>query len=381
MKFIACKKALTAAIDKILGVANNKSTLESTKHLLFEAGPTGYSSNTLLIHATDLDIFATVELKCEIVEKGSLCLLASRVSSLVRNVESDTVEIKTDSENWASMKSGRSKARIAGMHADVFPQRLFPKFSEGARIETTMLTHMIDKNLFCVATNESRANLTGANLTYEDGKLEMVATDGVRLSRYFVEDIEFYSVDGKAKRFIPEGGVIIPRKALIEIKRGFDPKTAKNIYVLVWDNRISFQADGLTLTCMLVEGSFPDINHVLPRRSEMFALCNRLELLDAVKYVAITASKTTYSVRVTLNEEGLHLYGSDPTYGEASRTVDAQYFGPEIKIGLNYKHLLDAISTIDGEDVTFEPIDTLSPTLICDPDEPGLLYLIMPMRL
>jgi len=52
-----------------------------------------------------------------------------------------------------------------------------------------------------------------------------------------------------------------------------------------------------------------------------------------------------------------------------------------VKAGYNYRYLLDALNAIDGDEVSLEIIDTLSPTLVRDTDRDELLFVIMPMRL
>jgi DNA polymerase-3 subunit beta len=86
-------------------------------------------------------------------------------------------------------------------------------------------------------------------------------------------------------------------------------------------------------------------------------------------------------VRLSLSDEGLELYASDPDRGEATETMPVNYEGQQVKAGFNFRYLKDVLSAIDGDAVSIEIIDTLSPTLIRDPDREEMLFVVMPMRL
>ena len=97
--------------------------------------------------------------------------------------------------------------------------------------------------------------------------------------------------------------------------------------------------------------------------------------------MSLFASPKTHNVRLSLTDEGLELYASDPDKGEGKKVVPVEYTGPQVKAGYNYKYLLDVLGVIDGEDVSIEIIDTLSPTLVRDVTRDEVLFVVMPMRL
>ena len=52
-----------------------------------------------------------------------------------------------------------------------------------------------------------------------------------------------------------------------------------------------------------------------------------------------------------------------------------QYEGAAVKAGYNYRYLLDVLGVLDGDAVSVEIIDTLSPTLLRDPGRDELLFV------
>ena len=137
----------------------------------------------------------------------------------------------------------------------------------------------------------------------------------------------------------------------------------------------------MTMSVRLIEGTFPDFTQVLPDESETKAFLDKETFLDSLNFVSLFASSKTNNARLTLSDEGLELYASDPDRGEGEKMVPVEYDGQQVKAGYNYRYLQDALKAIDGEEVSLEIIDTLSPTIIRDTERDEMLFVIMPMRL
>jgi len=135
------------------------------------------------------------------------------------------------------------------------------------------------------------------------------------------------------------------------------------------------------MSVRLIEGTFPDFTKVLPNESDEKAYLEKETFLKSLKFVSLFASSKTNNARLTLSQEGLELYASDPDKGEGQKVVPVDYQGDEVKAGYNYRYLLDALNAIEGDTVSLEVIDTVSPTLIRDTNRDELLFVIMPMRL
>jgi DNA polymerase-3 subunit beta len=51
-----------------------------------------------------------------------------------------------------------------------------------------------------------------------------------------------------------------------------------------------------------------------------------------------------------------------------------------LEIGFNARYLLDVAGQITGETAHFKFADPASPTLVLDPGDPGVQYVLMPLR-
>lgn len=374
MKIRISREDLSSELYKLQGVVSQRSTLAILSNALLEA-----EGDTLTLHATDLDISVSTSCPCEVLEAGRVTLQAKSLFDIVKTLEHGDIEIETEENHWARLVSGSVNCRIVGTHPDDFPQILDTSDIEMYPIGTETLLDMIEKTIFSVSTDDARPNLTGAFFKVnEENKLLMVSTDGHRLSKIEAEPEEF-EPSGSTPQLLRDG-IIVPRKGLNELKRVADPKGAELSFGIK-DNNIVFKHGPLSLSIRLIDGSFPDFTQVLPKESEKRAHLEKDVFVQALKFVSLFASPKTHNVRLSLSEEGLELYATDPDRGEGLKTVPVEYNGPAVKAGYNYKYIQDVLGVVDGDEVTIEIIDTLSPTLIRDTTREEVLFVVMPMRL
>lgn len=374
MKIRIQRQALNDELFKLQGVVSQRSTLAILSNALLDA-----RDGKLTLHATDLDISVSTSCPCEVLEPGKVTLQAKGLFDIVKNLQEAELELETEDNYWAQLRSGPVNCRIVGTHPDDFPQILDTEHVNLFPIGTGRLLDMIEKTLFSVSTDDARANLTGAFFRVTQEKtLLMVSTDGHRLSK--IETVPEEFDPGEDIPAALRQGIIIPRKGLSELKRTVDAKSDDLSFGLL-GNSVIFKHGPMSLSIRLIEGSFPDFTQVLPRESERKAVLHRETLIQSLRFVSLFASPKTHNVRLAMTEDGLELYASDPDKGEGRKVVPVEYGGQPVKAGYNYRYLLDVLNVIDGSEVSMEIIDTLSPTLVRDVSRDEMLFVVMPMRL
>jgi DNA polymerase-3 subunit beta len=374
MKIRISREDLSSELAKLQGVVSQRSTLAILSNALLDA-----SGDRLTLHATDLDISMSTSCPCEVIEPGKLTIHAKNLFDIVKNLEDGEISIETEDNHYAKLNAGSVSCRIVGTHPDDFPQMLETGNIEMYPISTDRLLDMIDKTIFSVSTDDARPNLTGAFFRLTDANtLLMVSTDGHRLSKIEQKPGAFEASGSTPKPL--RDGIIIPRKGLTELKRVVDTKGPELSFGLK-DNNIVFKHGALSLAIRLIDGSFPDFTQVLPKESDRKAVVDKDAFQQALRFVSLFSNPKTHNVRLSLNENGLELYATDPDRGEGLKTVPVEYGGTPVKAGYNFKYLLDVLSVIDGDEVSVEIIDTLSPTLVRDTTREEMLFVVMPMRL
>lgn len=73
--------------------------------------------------------------------------------------------------------------------------------------------------------------------------------------------------------------------------------------------------------------------------------------------------------------------GSQIDMGEAQSTIAAEVSWPDLKIGLNGKHILDVIRIIESDKLQINLIANDKPVILKDLDDPNFTYVCKPISL
>ncbi len=370
MKFTTPQTTLAAAVDRVLNVVPQKTTMPVLGHLLVEA-----SGKQIKLTATDLDLTIATTIEGEVGREGSVTLPAKRFSEIVRQLDpSADVEIDVTKAN-ALITAGRANFRILGMGAEEFPKIPPMTFKKGVNIPADTLKKAIQKTVFCVSRDETRRALTGILWEVTKSSMAMVGTDGHRLARISVP-VEI-QVDAKRE-------CIVPTKALNQIVRLAGEAIEGAVTVKLADDHVVFKLDKTTLRTRLSEGPFPKYQDVIPKDNDKKVIVNRDVIGDALRRVSLLSDNLTHQVRVAVKRDQLVLSARTQDIGEAQEEIEAQYGGEEMDMGFNAQYLAEVLRNVETEEVLMSLSTPLNAGLV-EPMEQGedenYLCLIMPLRL
>ncbi len=369
MELIIRVSELSKALQRVQGIVEKKSAMPIVANALIQS----LGNERISVAATDLEIGLTAEYEAEVVKPGALTLGAKALYDIVRSLPEDTVTLKQAANQWIEISCGKVKYRVVGMAADGFPK--LPTFEDVPffAIDPALFREMIEKTLYAVSTDETRYSLTGVfcePVTEQKG-LRMVATDGHRLAL-----IERPTEDAP----VMTEGVIIPRKGLHELKKllegGEDPSRLGFI-----ENCAVFERGGVTLTIQLVDGRFPDYQQVIPGAAVRNVKVSKQQLNAALKRTSLLSPDKAQGVRLDLAPGILALSANNPDLGEAREEIEVDYDGEPLKIGFNFRYLMDVLSVLGTDEAEIQLIDELSPGVITGAGSEGYRAVIMPMRI
>ncbi|MFZ0657156.1 MAG: DNA polymerase III subunit beta [Candidatus Binataceae bacterium] len=380
MGLVIDRAALQTALAMMQGIVERRTTVPILGHVLLEPG-----GGSLRLSATDLEVGICTEIAARTSKDKSITLNARKLFEIVREAEGDEVKLDTLDSDWVELKCGRAKFKMMGLDPRSFPA--MPSQSaakaEGAAakkalkaelgIASTVLASMIDKTVFSVSPDEARYNLSGVYLEAAGpGGVRMVATDGHRLSM----------VEREAAGFSMEGGAIIPRKGLQELRKILD-QTGDQDVKLSLDGQLAYMKRGSTEVSMrLVEGEFPDYRGVIPKESKHLIGVDRDALFAAIKRAAIFSNERYHGVKFALTSGSLTVSSTSPEMGEASESLDVDFRGEEFAIGFNANYLRDVLGVIaSGNKVELGLSDDVSPGVVKTEADTKFTYVVMPMRL
>ena len=370
MQFSVSKNALLKELNLLQGIVEKKSTIPILSNVLIET----VNDSTISLVATDLDVSLQTECAAESSRPGSIVLQARKLFEIVRNLPDAEINFAKEENDWVKIICASSEFRIVGQAKEHFPST--PKAEKaGVTIPAAVLHSLINRTVFAITQEESRYALNGALLSFGEGRLQMVATDGHRLA------LAAASLD-QALDGADHLKVIIPKKALIELARL--TAGAEEVLELSRDeNHLYFEIQNRHLTSRMLAGQFPNYDLVLPKNNDKSISLNVDRITQAIKRAALMADERSHGVKVDLSNGKLSITSQSADVGEAREMIPLDYAGENLSIGFNAQYVLDFLGVVGTDEVLFEFKDEQSPALLrpSGDGQADYKYVVMPMRL
>jgi DNA polymerase-3 subunit beta len=322
----------------------------------------------LHLAATDMELSMRTSLECGVESEGAVVVPGKLLVDLVRLLPGEEVSLEhRQGEGVLEIVSGSADYRIHTYNAEDFPRLPEVAGTEMVTIDAAAVLETAAKVNRAASRDESRPVLTGILVRFEGEKLVMAATDSYRLA---VKETEMAAPG-------PDLDAIVPAKALLELARV--ASDASELQLGVQENQVLFASDGILLTTRRIEGQFPNYRQLLPESFEHEVTCQREELLDVVRRVAVLAQRNA-PLRLRFAEGELTVSAQTQDVGEGRESLPAGFTGEPLEIGFNPDFLRDGIESADGDDVRLKLISPLRPAVLQGEGD-DFSYLIMPIRL
>ncbi len=352
------------------GVVERKNTIPILSNILLRAAD-GHLSFT----STDLDLTLLSEAEAHVKRPGSVTVPARKLFDLIRNLPEAEVALKLLDNHYLGVTCQRSNFRLVAQPAEDFPTVPKVEAKKGVSFPLDLWKRLTRKVLYAVSAEETRFQLMGALLKDKGKEFELVATDGHRLAL-----IDFPKEDAKAS--IPN--VLIPKKALAEILK-MDGGSDARLEIRHSENHLLFTVGSRQLVARLLDVNFPDYEKILSKSNDRGAKVPASATKDAIRRVALFSSERSRGVKLSFEKNLLTVASASQELGEGTETLDVEFDGEPLSIGLNAQYLLDFFEEAETETVRLDLKDENTQCL-CQP-EGGIegasryLYVVMPMRL
>lgn len=364
MKLTISRIDLLNLIAKIQAIVPAKPALPILSNVLLEA-----QDDQLILSATDLTVSMRAFASAQIQEEGAITLPAKKFFQLVRELTSAQVEIHAQTPETAHINCGSSHFKMSGMHKSEFPA--LPDLSGGVAIEldNTLLKEMLVRSSFAAARDDNRQVLNGILLQHKDKFATFIGTDGKRLARLYADVV------------LPEnqaGSYVLPLKAVEEMIKLIDIKDDKSKLTFLAD-KIGLEIGSVTLITKLLNGQYPDVDRVIPKKASDPISLHREELMSLLRQVSLFTADQSSAVRFTFAPGELHLTAISGEVGEGKVSMSVNYGGPKLDVAFNPHYFLDILRHCKDETINLSLSDAFNPGLITDSTTAH--FVLMPMRL
>jgi DNA polymerase-3 subunit beta len=374
MKVIMSKTELIRSLAKVQGIVERRNTLPILSYVLMNA-----EGSSVEVSSTDLEVGFKATYKAEVIEPGAMTIIAKKAFESARELPDEEIEIRSEENSWVRLVSGKANFRMVGLPKEDFPDLPTYTAKSGRWIAKKSLLDMVQKTSFAISHDQTRYALNGilleaTTLVDDDGNqiCRMVATDGHRLA--MVEK-------GCMKGNVSETRVIIPRKAVMELRKVLEDETAEMIQVDFQENHIFFIGEDTVLAARLIDGQFPEYQQVIPTESKRKASIDREEFGRVLKRVSILTADKANPVRFSFTDGTMTVSTTNPDVGEAIESMAVEYEGTPVDLGFNARYVLDVLGVAEGKRIVLGMNEPLSPGLMSVEGDPSYRYVVMPMRL
>jgi len=365
MKFSLPKETFLAELQILQGIVEKRNTMPILANILMNV-----SASEIELTGTDLEVGLRTHIGAAIETTGAITVNGKKIFEIVKSLPGDqTVEVELKDETL-EIRAGESEFKVLCLAKEDYPQVPDAKFEQGIVLPLQDLKDMIDR-VFYAITQEQRYYLNGALLSLKNRQIELVSTDGHRLS--------YTRKAQEGLKLEKDLSVIVAKKTLNEIRKFEDDTVAFDLD----ENNLFFKVGPRTLISRIIESKFPNYQAVIPKDNPGRLIMGRAELADAIRRVSLLSAERSKGIKFTVEKNRLRLFSSNPEIGEARDRLTVEYKGQDLEIGFNAQYLLDFLTAVGSEKVVFEVKDENSAVLMRPEAEEGLtnIYVLMPMKI
>ena len=362
MKIKIIRSKFLEGLKKVQNIVGTKGASQIIQNVLLEA-----KGESLFMTTTDLDISIRSVVSCEVVEEGATTLPVKLLFGTVAKVAEGPVELDVDAQDRAVLSAGSAVFKIAGMDKVDFPALPVGSDAFAYTLPQAVLREMFRKTSYAASQDDTRRTLKGVLMSFKDGKLTMVATDGRRLA--LVEHEVEFPADA-------ERDIVLPIKVVSELQRSLAAED--DVKIKVETSQISFDMTDTQIYSKLLDEVYPNYRQVIPESFAEHVAVDRKLLLDALDRASVMTMDETHSTRLTFDSNQLTVSAAAMDVGEARDTVPIKYTGEKIEIVFNPSFVMDPLKAIDDDEIVIGLNSGNLPAMIkCSVP---FLYVIMPLR-
>lgn len=369
MKFNILRDEFYEALQRVVSVIPQRSTITMTQNILFTA-----RGNNLELTTTDLEITMISNVNADVEVEGSLAVPGRLIHDIVRELPNVSLTFESDANNRSQLKSEFGQYKIGGENPAEFPQQPSLTAIQEITLPNDVLKRLIEKSIFACSKDELRPALTGVFFEVGDNSIQTVSTDGHRLAMLKYENDALPGDEYKA---------IISVRALNFVLRGLTPE---GVSVLTFgEKHARIYMDNTQLYARLIEESYVDYNRVIPAETNYELTIDNANLLASVKRVSLFSNPINAQVVLKLDANSIEVQAEDMDYGgEARETLTCDYSGEPFTIGFNSRYLQDMLRHVDAPEVVLHLVRPDYAVIAKPGDKPeneSQLMLLMPIRL
>ncbi|QCB49471.1 DNA polymerase III subunit beta [Rhodococcus sp. PAMC28707] len=346
----------------------------------------------LTVSGFDYEVSAQVRVSAEVATAGRVLVSGKLLADITKSLPNKPVDVGVEGTR-VLITCGSAKFSLPTMPVEDYPQ--LPELpTQTGSVPVEVFSEAIAQVAVAAGKDDTLPMLTGIRVEIAGTKVVLAATDRFRLA---VRELEWTPV---GEDITTE--VLIPAKTLSESAKTLVGNASSPVELALGsgstigaDGLLGIISEGRRTTTRLLDADFPKFRQLLPPEHTAVAVVEIAPLVEAIKRVALVAERGA-QVRLEFSAEGVLLSAGGDDAGRAEEGLLADFQGEALTIAFNPGYLIDGLSSLHSEKVTFGFTTPSRPAVLRPttedelvPDSSGKFpapqsaytYLLMPVRL
>ncbi|MCF0165065.1 MAG: DNA polymerase III subunit beta [Bacteroidales bacterium] len=372
MKFVVSSSELLRGLVSVSRVIASKSSLAILDNFLFVL-----KDNTLIVTASDGETTLRTMMPIDqVIQEGEAAVPAKLIIDSLKEFPDQPLTFGTEGNSTMNIVWASGASKIPYFPAEDYP--VLPALTESAisiTIPAGTLLNGINDTIYATAEEELRPVMNGIFFDVNTDSTSLVASDAHKLVCYTVKSVN-----------APEKASFILHKKPASILKNILAKVTDEIAVTFDSRNAIFTLGNTVLVCRLIEGTYPAYRTVIPKNNPNKMIIGRIELLNAVRRVAVCSNQATSHIVLKLDTNELMITAEDTEFSiSAYEKINCQYDGASMSIGFKAPFLAEILGNFPYENICMELADSCRAALIVSADEKDptedLCALLMPIMI
>ncbi|QJC35047.1 DNA polymerase III subunit beta [Enterobacteriaceae endosymbiont of Donacia piscatrix] len=365
------RELIIKPLQHVTNIISNRFLYPNSDNILIKI----LNNGIILFKSTNLEIEITSFIKNKFLNKKySVIVQGKKFYNICRSFPKKNDITLVFNINKMIISTKNCHFTITTLPSDNFPNINFLKHDIEFNLTNKMLKNFIYATYFSIANNDVRKYLNGLFLQIKNNVLNIVSTDGHRLSFYkYVLDVEIINYN-----------VIIPRKSIFELSKLIN-NTNELVNIKINDNNICFTFKNLKFISKLITSNFPNYKKIIPTLFYQIIKIDRILFKNALNRISILVNERTKGVNLLFNNKYLKIFTSNINDEKAEEIVEIKEFKKKkeynIQISFNINYLIDVVNILESNFIKLSFINNISSIKIEDSCDKNKIYLIMPMKI
>jgi len=371
MKIQLTKDKLKEVLQIVTDICPQKTDLSILNYFYLLA-----QNDEVYISATDLDLNYQTKFPARVLNEGKVLIPAKQFEKIIDNFYEDEVTLE-DKGSFLEIRGKKSVSTLPGLSYEEFPTFSEINFDKYFEIDNENFEEYLDRLFPILATSDIRPEYSGIYFDLDNEKLNLVATDTIRLGVQRVKP-QFFETN------IEKISVLIPKRILQEY-RALRRKTGK-LKIYFEENQITFEVVNHLFTTKLLTIEYPNYSQFISPTNFLFTfLVDREEILKSLKLAKVFLDQFKETeLNFDLSENKIEVYTKNELLGENRSILNIEInennlIDKVFKIKFHLDFLYDGFDAVESDKVFcgffYGPGNESTPIYIKSPIDDDFVYI------